>query len=1022
MKKLIVASAAFAIFLVIVFGSMSTSDARTRKTPPFGRSGGPGDAGTCWTGCHTTYGTGAFPRTGWVTSNVPVTGYVPGATYNITVTNYSKGYRHGFEASCQTPTGIFQGTLIDNDSTQLVYDPANPTTKSWISHMDSTRALQHVPAIPCQLGYLGTGNSFNQKSWTFQWTAPAAGTGNVSFYLCTVAANGNNTDNGTAYPQASWLGDSVFTSTLPLVENTTCSIGGIVKCCNGNDGSATVNATFGTGPYTYSWNPSGQTTQTATALAAGNYTVTVTDALASSMTLNFTLQNKVKANVNDQNIPSTCPAALVTHTVVVTDGLAPYTYAWSPAVTHVPGALFTDTAKSLTPGTYAVTVTDANTCATTYSFNSTTLPPIHLWFWPWQDSTVTCHGGTNGYAKVQREYNYGTVTYAWSNGPTAQANPGIPAGSYTCSVTETSTVVGCPASTVTTATVAITEPPTFTATLSSQTNVSCNGGSNGSATVSASGGNTPYTYLWAPSGGTAATATGLAPGTYTCTISHRGAYTASQDVPSQQRATSAVGSCSTTVTVTIIDPPVLTASITTVDAACFGGTGSATTTAGGGTPGYTYLWAPSGGTAATATGLTAGSYTCTITDANACSTTATTTITQPTVVAATQSQVNITCNGGSNGSATVVPSGGTPGYTYLWSPSGGTAATATGLAAGSYTCTIADANGCSITKTFTLTSPSAITATTSSTQATCGNPNGTATVVPSGGTPGYTYSWAPSGGTAATTTGVVAGIYTCTITDANACTITKTVSISNSGAPSAFITATTNVTCFGLSNGSLTVTAVGGNPPYTYAWAPAGGTAATASGLPAGTYSVTITDNSGCTTVVSSAITQPAALSVAMSSTDEYFPANGTATAIVSGGVGPYTYLWSPSAQTTQIANGLVAGTYSVTVTDANGCTVTNTVVVNFTVGVPQVETGSDITVFPNPNSGEFDMTINSAENNDFTIELTNVLGQVVYSESLENFSGITTKHFDVTVYGKGVYVLSVQSKNQQMVRKVIVD
>ena len=226
------------------------------------------------------------------------------------------------------------------------------------------------------------------------------------------------------------------------------------------------------------------------------------------------------------------------------------------------------------------------------------------------------------------------------------------------------------------------------------------------------------------------------------------------------------------------------------------------------------------------------------------------TLTQPSAIStATGSQTNVSCNGGTNGSASVTPSGGTPGYTYSWSPSGGTAATATGLAAGSYTVTVTDANGCTATRNYLLTQPSAIsTATGSQTNVSCnGGTNGSASVSPSGGTPGYTYSWSPSGGTAATATGLAAGSYTVTVTDANGCTATRNYFLTQ---PSVISTATgsqTNVSCNGGTNGSASVTASGGTPGYSYSWSPSGGTAATATGLAAGSYTVTVTDANGCT-------------------------------------------------------------------------------------------------------------------------------------------------------------------------------
>jgi hypothetical protein len=149
-------------------------------------------------------------------------------------------------------------------------------------------------------------------------------------------------------------------------------------------------------------------------------------------------------------------------------------------------------------------------------------------------------------------------------------------------------------------------------------------------------------------------------------------------------------------------------------------------------------------------------------------------------VSATISQTNVICNGGSTGSESVTATGGTAPYTYSWAPRGGSLATANNIVAGTYTCTITDANQCTITKTVTITQPIAVTATTTQTNVSCnGGSTGSASVTATGGTAPYTYSWAPSGGTLATASNLAAGNYTCTITDANQCTITKTVTITS---------------------------------------------------------------------------------------------------------------------------------------------------------------------------------------------------------------------------------------------------
>jgi hypothetical protein len=304
---------------------------------------------------------------------------------------------------------------------------------------------------------------------------------------------------------------------------------------------------------------------------------------------------------------------------------------------------------------------------------------------------------------------------------------------------------------------------------------------------------------------------------------------------------------------------------------------------------------------------------------------------------ASGSQTNVACNGGTNGSASVSPSGGTPGYTYSWSPSGGTGATATGLAAGNYTVTVTDANGCTATRNYTITQPSAIsTASGSQTNVACnGGTTGSASVSPSGGTPGYTYSWSPSGGTAATATGLAAGNYTVTVTDANGCTATRNYTIAQPSVISTASGSQTNVSCNGGTNGSASVSPSGGTPGYTYSWSPSGGTAATATGLASGNHTVTVTDANGCIATKTFTIMQPTALSfttTTLSGYDYSIPYSKTIAA--TGGTGAKTYTVTAGSLPSGFAlssNGTITGTstqvadsnFTVTVTDANICTAT---------------------------------------------------------------------------------------------------
>ena len=465
----------------------------------------------------------------------------------------------------------------------------------------------------------------------------------------------------------------------------------------------------------------------------------------------------------------------------------------------------------------------------------------------------------------------------------------------------------------------------------SQTNIACNGATNGSASVTASGGSGGYTYSWSPTGGTGSTATGLAAGSYTLTITDNVGESIIRNFSIIQPATALA---------------VTPASQTNI--ACFGGSnGSASVnTPTGGTPGYTYNWAPgnpAGDGTASVTGLTAGTYTVTVTDANGCAATQSFTITQPVSALAVtpSSQTNIACFGGASGSATVnTPTGGTPGYTYNWTPgnpAGDGTASVTGLTAGTYTVTVTDANGCTATQSFTITQPVSALAVTPSSQtniACFGEASGSATVnTPTGGTPGYTYNWTPgnpTGDGTASVTGLSAGTYTVTVTDANGCSATQSFTITQPA--SALSTATgggqTNVSCNGGTNGTASVSPSGGTPGYTYSWSPAGGTSATASGLSAGTYTVTVTDANGCTATRTYTITQPNVISTATGSQTNVScngGTNGTASVSPSGGTPGYTYSWSPAGGTAATASGLAAGTYTVMVTDANGCTATRT-------------------------------------------------------------------------------------------------
>ncbi|SEO67791.1 Por secretion system C-terminal sorting domain-containing protein [Flavobacterium sp. CF108] len=813
-------------------------------------------------------------------ATVSVSGGTPGYTYSWAPSGGTAATANGLSA------GTYTVTATDANGCQATQSFTITEPAALVASFGSQA---NVSCNGGTNGFASVNVTGGTGAYTYSWS-PSGGTAATASGLAAGTYTVTVTDANACQTTHS------FTITEPATLSLTPSQTDVL-CNGGATGTASVSVSGGTSPYTYLWSPSGGTAATAIGLTVGNYSVLVTDSNGCTNTQSFTINQPSALLATQSQISATCSTGGEA-SVSVSGGTTPYSYLWSPS-----GAT-TAIATGLTAGANSVVITDANGCTITRNFTITTTNTLVS---TTSQTDILCFGANTGSAAVVPSGAPGPFTYVWApSGGNTDTATNLTAGNYSVTITSSN---GC--SIVKNFT--ITEPTEIIVTPNPQVNVSCNGGANGSAGVTVTGGTGAYTYSWAPSGGTAATANGLAAGTYTVTI---------QDF----------NLCTKTQSFTISEPAILAATTSQTDVSCNGGTnGTATVNVTGGTGAYTYSWAPAGGTAATATGLSAGTYTVTVTDANACQTTAAVTITEPAILAATASQTDVTCNGLNNGTATVIPTGGTVPYAYSWSPSGGTAATASGLSAGTYTATITDANGCFTTQTVTITEPSALSVTSSKIDVSCnGGANGSATVNVTGGTGAYTYSWSPSGGTAATANGLSAGTYTATITDANGCSTTQSVTI----AEPVILTATasqTDVSCNGGTNGVATVTATGGTGAYTYSWAPFGGTAATATGLSAGIYTATITDANGCSTTQSVTITEPAILVATTSKTDVSCNGgtNGTATVTATGGTAPYTYSWSPSGGTAATASGLNIGIYIVTVTDANGCTTTQSVTID---------------------------------------------------------------------------------------------
>lgn len=703
------------------------------------------------------------------------------------------------------------------------------------------------------------------------------------------------------------------------------------KCWDSEDGEISLQITGGTAPYSIKWNDAQQSTSNPLiGLKAGTYRATITDANACTFVLDVTLtapspiQLGTSTTANDCNGGSNGQA-----TVNPSGGTPPYRYLWSD-----PNQQNTQTATGLAAGSYTITVFDNNDCAASRVVNVGE-PASPISASTQNIKNVSCFGANDGSASIQVSGGTPPYNISWNTNPVqngAQIN-NLSAGSYTATVTDSR---GC----VYSYTVTITQPnAALSAQIIRSLNPSCFGLEDGSALIGISGGKAPYTVQWNdPQNQSGTELKNVGEGSYTAQITD-------------------ANNCTFTISVSLSAPPLLTLNpISKTDIACKGeATGSATAQAAGGTAPYTYQWNDSyAQTGANAENLLAGTYTVTATDANGCTATGTVTLGEPNqhLNLSLTSKTDVKCQGDSSGTATVLATGGTAPYSYIWSDSKKQSTrNASGLAAGSYTVTVTDSKGCKASLNVSISQPtSPVNGTISvNNHVSChGFADGSASVNVSGGASPYSIIWSPSNQAGANASNLALGLHQVDIQDANGCTQTLSVQITQPQAPlAATVVAQTNVSCYDGENGMITASVTGGTAPYSYQWDdPNQQTGPIAVNLRAGTYTLTVTDKNGCTVQLSGTITEPSA-PLTVSSSVIAAKCKGTATGEASvtptGGTAPYTYQWNdPSLQSESRATELLAGEYLVTVKDAMGCQLTVTILVTEPAQPLQIGISSD--------------------------------------------------------------------------------
>ena len=894
--------------------------------------------------------------------------------------------------------GAFVSEDIDNlpiGTYTVVVTDANGCTASDVSEIiqpDEIVIASAVTNVNCFGGSDGEIDitvSGGAGGFTFEWNDGNQNEDRIGLVAETYSVTVTDNNNCTATVS------SIVVSQPDALDLSSSKID--ISCNGGSDGSINVVVGGGTAPYSYAWS-NGANTEDIQNLTAGIYCLIVTDANGCEKTICDTIIEPDAILLGTQSVATLCFGSSEGEiTLSVTGGTPGYTFEWSTGET-------TQDLQNLPAGNYCVTVTDSRGCVADICEDVAQPDDIVI---TKAVTNVLCNSESTGAIDITITGGTGAYTFLWQpNNEVSEDLNGIPAGLYGVLVTDAN---GCQDTTTT----FITEPSAITVT-GVVTDVLCNGENTGAIDITVSGGIPSYGFSWNNGAFISEDLSGLPAGNYEVEITDANGCVlagASFDIAqpaaplevtavldndiscynandAQITATATGGTplydfsvngspffpinvaptlpegsylvvvrdangCFDTIqqAIVVTNPP--QQFITTVldnDISCFNANDAQITATGsGGTGALEYSI---DGNIFSANnvfkGLQAGSYTVTVRDATGC-----TAVSAPAILVTNPAELivsavldnDITCFNFNDAQITATANGGVGGYEYSISGPNGpfqSSGIFNGLSEGSYSIDIRDANGCTaVSNAIVVTNPAELVATIiSSTNVNCfGGSDGTATVSATGGTGAYSYEWStiPSQNIA-TATGLSEGSYTVTVSDANSCTTSADIVITQPATPvAADATVVSNVSCFGRNDGEAVVTGSGGtsaNGTYLYLWSSNANNqqTATASNLLAGTYFVTVIDDNGCEAIDSVVVTQPELLIVTIQlNSNAYCNGNGRGqlTANIIGGTAPFDYEWSnsfntlASTDTFNVNTDLTVGPYNVTVTDANGCSAT---------------------------------------------------------------------------------------------------
>ena len=832
-------------------------------------------------------------------------------------------------------TVAFDFTATDND-----YYP-DGTQQNLLFEVSGGQFYNYNDNIPCQNPPCATFED-SLSGATPPFTTPN-GTGTGQFEWITSCNHVINSCSGyspSVYTFVVRVSDDFCPA--PAIENTAqvisitvyppCNLKGNLtvspSICGQNNGSIVFNPSGGLAPYNnYVFDMNGFAVNP-DSLISGSYQIRITDAsLCETIDTVIILGTNTMINNISYSNPS-CYAFLDGAISIVTSGgIGPYSYLWNTGDTS-------SLLQNVSAGQYIISVIDSNSC-----FISDTILLIDPLVISVFDSItdVSCFGFADGNISLNVSGGTGSYSFLWDNGVTFSNLNNVSSNQYNITILDSNNCLFVDSFIVT--------QPTQIFNNSVFNNPSCNGFLNGNINVLVSGGVPSYSYLW-NTGDTTQNLQNISSGQYSVIITDN-------------------NNCIFNDTVDLIDPSSISVIDSITNVSCFGSSNASVTfSLSGGTPGYIIsafgqtlpLLNPTSITIPANIPIPAGVYPYSVTDFQGCVLLDTIVITQPSVLVNSSAISYVTCSGFNNGSITINPTGGTGPYTYLWS-NGDTTQFLVNIPSGQYFVSILDSNNCFAIDTIMMLQPNQLNDSVTISSPTCfGYNDGNLSVIASGGTIPYNYLW-NTGDTTSSLQNISAGQYIVSVIDSNGCILYDTLNVSQ---PNAILVndSINDVSCYGYSDGDISLSITGGTGSYALLWAN-GDSLLYRNQLSSAWYNISIIDSNNCLYVDSFMVMQPAQLTniSALISPTCFGYSNGSINNLSSGGVSSYSYLWN-TGDTTQNLQNIIAGQYSVIITDFNNCIMYDTLLLEQPLLLSYSQTNDSVSCFGN-NDGSIDLSIN---------------------------------------------------------------